>query len=546
VARWPGTVFSAAADLGVMIYVFFLSQIILRDRLLDLYEFFGRMLVFGVLTLLFASISGVMIFAFPAEGNAETFNKLFNMLISIIIVLTLYDPIRERLDAKAIELFFRERRGFPQVLDQLRRTMLRVLDPGRMSKLVLDTLYDERRCTHAAIYLLEEPLGRSFRLEAYRGPAPTARINERQRPALWHAVQQNKAAILVEQLIRGPDDSKDSTAKQDLIEAMRAASADVLLPFLAGDRVLGFLALRDDRVAEAYSTEEIALLMNIADTAVIVLENSHLARRLTERDRLAAIGEMAAGLAHEVRNPLGAIKGAAQYLEPGTKSGDEAELLQVIVDESNRLNGVVSQFLDYARPFRAQFSNTDLNDVVKKTVKLVEAKQDADACPVVFNPDEDLKEIEVDAEQIKQVILNLILNGAEASGSSDSPVEVSTRYIPERERVEIRVRDRGPGIPRDALPHIFVPFFTTKQNGTGLGLAVCQRIITNHGGDIRVQSQRKEGTTFIIRLPLRRRIDSSGTGSYVSKTPAPRPTSLAPLTSDMPSRPPDEASSVES
>ena len=124
-------------------------------------------------------------------------------------------------------------------------------------------------------------------------------------------------------------------------------------------------------------------------------------------------------------------------------------------------------------------------------------------------------------------------------------LELMAQRLANGERIEIRVRDHGPGIPRDALPHIFVPFFTTKQNGTGLGLAVCQRIITNHGGDIRVQSQRKEGTTFIIRLPLRRRHDSSITGGQLSKPPPPRPSSLAPLTSDMPLAPAPEPTSTE-
>jgi len=93
--------------------------------------------------------------------------------------------------------------------------------------------------------------------------------------------------------------------------------------------------------------------------------------RLRERERLAALGAMAAGLAHEIRNPLGAIKGAAEYLDPNKFSDEEGEFLQVIVDETNRLNTVVSQFLDYARPFRPKFRDTDINDVVRKTAKLI-------------------------------------------------------------------------------------------------------------------------------------------------------------------------------
>ena len=508
---WFGPTSAALGDLAVMFYVFFLSQVILRDRLLDLHEFFGRIVVLGVIGLMFAAISGILIVALP--NNAA--GRLFNTLISIIILLTLYEPLKDRLQAKSMELFFRERYELGQLLVTLRRAMLRVLDPGRMSTLILDTLYDERRCTHAAIYLLEQPLGRGLRLEAYRGPEPANRVSERHFPALWHSIHQNRGPLLAEQIISLSEDNADVESNRDLIDAMRAVSADVLLPFLSGTRVMGFLALRDDRVPEPYSTEEIALLMNIADTAVTVIENSQLTQKLLERDRLATIGEMAAGLAHEIRNPLGAIKGAAEYLEPESfEDRESADFLQVIIDESNRLNGVVTQFLDYARPFRANFAPTDINNVVQKTVKLIAAKEETQNYEIDLRLDENAVEVSADGEQIKQVLLNLILNAVEATSEVDRPIVVKTRYVAERERLEIRVRDYGEGIHSEALAHIFIPFFTTKSKGTGLGLAVCQRIVNNHGGDIRAQSTVGNGTEFIIRLPLQQRSDNLSTGTF--------------------------------
>ncbi|MFO0728382.1 MAG: ATP-binding protein [Myxococcota bacterium] len=515
--RLPGLAENAAAagNLLVMLYVFFLSQVISRDRLLDLQEFIVRMVVLGAMATLFAAISAVLVVGL---GNTPAM-RLFNTVVSVVVLLTLYEPLRERLEVKTVEWFFRERHGFATLLENLRRTMLRVLDPERMSRLVLDTLYDARRATHAAIYLLE-PVGREFVLLQHRGPDPVERVDEATLPDLWHALHHVRAPLLTEQLLR-KDDPKSN---RDLIDALRKVSADVLLPFVAGDKVLGFLSLRDDRVAEAYSTEEIALLMNIAEAAVIVVENSQLAMRLRERDRLAAIGEMAAGLAHEIRNPLGAIKGAAEYLAPATRaSKDEAELLQVIVDETNRLNSVVSQFLDYARPFRAQFAPSDLNDVMRKTAKLVEAKE-GDKAVIELDLAEGIPSAEVDAEKIKQVILNLVLNAIDAMGTTGGPpITIRTRYMPERERIEIAVKDRGPGIPKETLDHLFIPFFTTKPNGTGLGLAVCQRIVTNHGGEIRVESQVGQGTEFSVRLPLKaKKSEGSTTGNF----PKPRSRSI--------------------
>jgi signal transduction histidine kinase len=497
---WVGDWAVATGHAAVMLYVFFLAQVITRDRLLDLQEFVVRVVVVAAMAILFATISTVLVVGL---GNDPAL-RLFNTVVAVVVLVVLYEPLKERLEAKTVEFVFRERHTFSTLLESLRRRMLRVLDPERMSALVLDTLYDSRRATHAAVYLLD-PVGRELRLLAFRGPEPAQRVAEDELPDLWHAIQQRRAPLLAEQLL-GAGSGDERTKNRDLVAALRQVSADVLLPFVSGDKILGFLALRDDRVAEPYATEEIALLMGVSEAAVIVLENSQLAQRLRERDRLAAIGEMAAGLAHEIRNPLGAIKGAAEYLEPSRSSSkDDAELLQVIVEEANRLNSVVSQFLDYARPFRATLAPTGLNEIVRKTAKLVEAREGQPQALVTLVLDPQLPPIEVDAEQVKQVLLNLVINAIEATGDRGTPVEIATRYLPERDRVELSVRDRGEGIAKDQLDHIFIPFFTTKPRGTGLGLAVCQRIIANHGGDIRVESERGLGTTFTVRLPARTR-----------------------------------------
>jgi signal transduction histidine kinase len=527
---------TAAGHLAVMMYVFFLSQVILRDRLLDLNEFISRMVILAILAVLFAAISAVLV----GLGNNPS-SRLFNAIVGVIILLTLYEPLKDRLEAKVVELFFLERHRFTQTLEELRRRMHHgVIEPTKMTKIVLDTLYDARRATHAAIYMLE-PMSNGFDLVAHRGPDPAPRVNAVELPALWHAIQHNRAPLLTEQLSRTPEGEQDRNANRDLIDAMRSVSADLLLPFVSGDTVLGFLAMRDDRSAEPYSTDEIASLMKVAETAATVIWNSKLAERLRERERLAAIGAMAAGLAHEIRNPLGAIKGAAQYLDPKRfQSGEEAEFLQVIIDEANRLNSVVSQFLDYARPFRANLQPTDVNDVVRKTAKLFEA-QESQRTPLELKLSEEIPMIDADTEQVKQVILNLVLNGVQATEDGNKPVTVSTRHIAERDCIELRVKDRGCGIPREDLDRIFIPFFTTKANGTGLGLAVCHRIVMNHGGTIHPESQVGKGTEFVIRLPVRRKDAASTTGSFTKPARAgsvvssirPAPTD----SSDLPSAP---------
>jgi len=282
--------------------------------------------------------------------------------------------------------------------------------------------------------------------------------------------------------------------------------------------------LKDERLSEAYASDEIAALIEVADQLAINVENSRLFRLLRERDRLATLGEMSAGLAHEIRNPLAAIKGAAQELDPARIGGDDGELMQIIIDEVDRLNSVVSEFLDYARPFRGTFVAVQVNDAVRRTVQLMEHDLGKG---VVIHLDlaPGLPEVNGDAERLQQVLINLVLNAADAmerqgqifvstTAASDAPDAALLGLKEQAQFVEVRVRDTGPGIPRQVLEQIFIPFFTTKVRGTGLGLALTQRIVQHHGGTIEVRSVEGRGCTFILRLPafsLRRATPVPGT-----------------------------------
>jgi signal transduction histidine kinase len=287
---------------------------------------------------------------------------------------------------------------------------------------------------------------------------------------------------------------------------MEQMKAGITVPLMGNDRVLGFMNLWDERVPEAFASDEIALMLELADHFATVVENSKLYEKMRERDRLAALGEMAAGLAHEIRNPLGAIKGAAQCLDPKTVPAEEREFIEVIIEEVNRLNGVVSAFLDYSRPLKQHFGPTEVNEVVTRTIRLIQNDVPANIT-VKEELADSLARVDADAEQLKQVLINLVQNAIQAIGTSRGDIVVRT-LKPERfgdfrapDAVEIQVSDTGPGIPSDQQLNIFVPFFTTKEKGTGLGLAICQRIVKNHGGNIGVQSRVGEGTTFSIRLP---------------------------------------------
>jgi signal transduction histidine kinase len=218
---------------------------------------------------------------------------------------------------------------------------------------------------------------------------------------------------------------------------------------------------------------------------------------------------MSAGLAHEIRNPLGSIKAAAQILAESPAPEAKA-MVEVLVEESNRLNRVVTEFLEYARPKSAAGGPAVVGGVLRRCVQLVQAEH-GDALRVETALGEGLPDVPVDPERLLQVFLNLALNAGQAMGGRgelevvatirrDSGPTAAARAGSHR-RVAIRFRDHGPGIAPEVLPRIFIPFFTTKEHGTGLGLAISQRIVEDAGGTIEVRSEVGRGADFTVVLP---------------------------------------------
>jgi signal transduction histidine kinase len=215
----------------------------------------------------------------------------------------------------------------------------------------------------------------------------------------------------------------------------------------------------------------------------------------------ASLEEMATGLAHEIRNPLGSIKGAAQYLKADGEASGTSKLLNIIIEETDRLNSVVSQFLNYARPHTFNVEKQDINRIVHKVVSLVKAKGVPSGITIEEHLAADLPGVKIDGEQMLQVLLNIALNGIEAMPDGGTLRFGTVRIVGDgRRKVEIAIADTGQGISAKDRREIFKPFYTTKKRGTGLGLSICHKIVKNHGGTIRVESSPARGTTFFIRL----------------------------------------------
>jgi two-component system, NtrC family, sensor histidine kinase HydH len=260
--------------------------------------------------------------------------------------------------------------------------------------------------------------------------------------------------------------------------------------------VIGFLT---QRLAEANRMEALRA-QAVADQLAEANRNLQEAEAVARRsERLAALGQLSAGLAHELRNPLGTMRASAEMLRSSLPAGNEValELAGFISSEVDRINSLVTRFLDFARPLEVRLEPAELSEVIDRAIAQLE-RDSPHRVTVYKNYSPDVPRFPFDAELIERVVYNLLLNAAQATQPGGA-VTVKTR--PVGGDVEVSVIDRGAGIHPDHLENIFNPFFTTKKEGAGLGLSVVSKIVDLHGGRITVESEPGKGSVFRLFLP---------------------------------------------
>ncbi len=294
-------------------------------------------------------------------------------------------------------------------------------------------------------------------------------------------------------------------------EALESLQSTLAFPLVHDRSVLGFATMCLPEPPEHWeeSWGALPLLAPFFERAGEALRELDIYARLRERDRLATIGEMAAGLAHEIRNPLGAIKGAAQVLEP--KAGDPSEpFLKIIVEEVDRLNEVVTQFLNYAKPFQGTPEWADLRDAVRSASDRFAGRFRENGIQFQAQVSDAMPQVKCQAALIGLVLTNLLENSfrafTDAAKKAQKNPTVSLRLAHTiragKAEVSISVEDNGPGMSPEVLDKIFIPFFTQSPQGTGLGLSICQKIAEAHGGRMEASSVPGVGTLMALRFTV--------------------------------------------
>ncbi|MCB9567436.1 MAG: GAF domain-containing protein [Myxococcales bacterium] len=506
----------AIGPIVTAVYLYFVAQTLVRERLLDLPEIAGRIASMTVLVIVVSLVYALLLLWVPASLDGYRSLQLFNIVVASFAVLVLMDPMRAEFERRIEGWLFRDRTALRSILGGLRLRLANLIDPDEMVQVIMDTLEGSGRVTRSALYLVDRK--GSLILRGHIGPMPVVRLDPITRRPLIDRLR-GRGPLLrdVAQRERDRADREQQAELEEIVETLKTIGASLALPILwrapaeedgEDADLLGVLFVDDERLLEPFSREEVELFEGVVAQAAVMIKNSAVYEQRKERERLAALGEMAAGLAHEIRNPLGAIKGAVDLVEPAVTKvdPDTKEFLEIIVEEVGRLNRVVTQFLRYSRPFKGEMSAVNMAEVVQSTVRLLD--EESRKRVVVAPAPPLLPPVRGDAEALRQVLLNLVRNAIDAVMNLDPPgivrlsLGVRRRGLASGDAVTCTVRDNGPGFSSATLTNLFVPFHTTKSGGTGLGLPISQRIVENHRGAIEVTTPEDGGAQFTVVLPI--------------------------------------------
>src|SRR6478609_61040 len=379
-----------------IVFLFVLSESLTRERLVDLYDILWQLLVSTALAFALAGIFYVFVVLFGGFDNSY-----LGAILAAIVILVLFEPLRSKAEDYTHKVFFRERVDLERAIAKARALLVHTLQVSEMQSIVISALEESRRATGAAIFL-RDPLGSDFVFGAGFGPVSPPRIELAAAHPLAERMNLGGAILLEDVSHQALEHRRSGRTHEAEADERLLSSAQLLGPFRTGvclgiwgekQELLGLMLVVDDRVRDAFSPDEGVLLESLAVQIGVVIDNSRQYRRMQERDRLAALGQMAAGLAHEVKNPLGAIKGAAQLLNDPRQgapiSAVEQEFVGIILEEVERLDRVVGSVLDYARPSKGELGAVDLNAVVRRTVTVL-ASDRAEECQIVTDLSADL------------------------------------------------------------------------------------------------------------------------------------------------------------
>ena len=493
-----GYSFFFVASLYSLLISFFFALAIVKYRLVDIHFIIRGSILYSILTGLVLVIY-VLLIKNVCDILANKFGttSLLVESVFILVLVFLLRPLERRVEEFIDRFFYRDRYLFQLRFFEFTRTLLNILDLQTLSRATVEFISQALVVNKVGIWTLD------VEADSYRMTSQTGFLEERpfaeESPFIAY-LKKSQRAVELEYI-------KNYYPLQADVKEMMIEHIALGIPFQWEEGLLGFLLVGDKRNGKNFTIMEIEALEALAPAMAMAISRALLYQNLKRKDlqmmqseKLAALGEMAASFVHGIRNPLGIISGSAETLKKKIPEPVQSEMIQFIREESERINRMLTNFLEFAKPKPPTFQEVNLKDILRRTVDLSSIPARERGVQVVQEYPQDKVSLFLDPEQIHEAFVNLELNALEAMPAGGTLRITLTQK--ENKDVIIRVSDTGVGIPAGRESKIFDPFFTTKERGTGLGLTIVHTVVKNHGGTISVANNDGGGATFTISLPV--------------------------------------------
>jgi signal transduction histidine kinase len=501
--------FSALGPSSTMIMVGFITYSIVKHRLMDINLVLKKGTTY-ILLLLLLFVPSFLVILLGQNLFFREISYLFTVIVvALLFLVTItFNKIRPQTERMVEQFLFKNRYDYRETLANFSKAMVSILDLQSLSRRIFETITQTMRVEKASLFLWNEEKAGYSLSESKNIDMSSSSSHISKDDPLPQYLQKMGEIIIREEL------AKETNIPQlkNVVNKMSLLEAQVTIPFISKGQLVGMMNLDYKFTKDIYSQEDIELLTTLANQTAIAFENARLYEDLKRSksyirraDRLASLGTLTAGLAHEIRNPMVAIKTLTQLL-PERLDDEEfrSQFLKIASGEVDRISSLVNELLDFARPSDPRWALEDINAILDGMILLISTATKKKLITIIKDYATNLPPVQIDREQIKQVVLNILLNAIDAT-SENGKIMVKTRSFikPGGEPyIQIEFTDTGCGIPSEHLEDIFNPFFTTKATGSGLGLSISNQIVQDHKGYIDVESQLEKGASFFINLPV--------------------------------------------
>ena len=512
-----------------------------KHDLLDMGIFIKKSLIYSLLTAFLTCLYALLIIVANAVFKDVRFSdSIYFPVFFFVLIAFVFGPLKSIVQNFVDRIFYKGKYDYQKTIKHVSRMIVSVLDYDAIAKLLTDTVIDKMLVEYCSVFL-SDPSKRHF--VNFSAHAKQVNLDHpgkwRKESALVEFMKTHHQPIIKRKIAK----LAPAADKKDVLSDLEILKAEIALPLLFKEQLYGFIILGEKRSGNMFTQEDMDLLETLSSQSALALENARsykiiedlnkdlekkveertrsLKEALSEKERtqeqlirsesLAAIGQLVAGVAHELNNPLTTVTSLVQATIEDIEQLDSENILDAdMIDdlkfadkELDRARSIVSSLLGLSRQTQTYSEAVDINLVVKDALRILHNQYKHCELNIVETYAQDLPDIKGNFANLGQVALNIIQNAIQAVMDMKETIFLSTHFDVNTRQVVFLCKDTGPGIPEDIREDIFKPFFTTKAvgKGTGLGLYICHEIIVKHGGTLKHQKSNGPGSQFEVRLP---------------------------------------------